>query len=198
MLKIFKKEPQKEQIESISNISTLVREGNDLFSDTLILLDETLAGNLFCAETIIVEQNGVLSGNITSKLCVVSGTINGNIISTDQMDIKSTAVIKGNIRSALINIEPGAVINGCVTIAQDKDTIAAFTKIKGYSPDEYMETQPAGEPKLKPRVLPVINTTEEKEKLQDRPFQIIHEPDRAAPHQNDGTGEDENTNKRWW
>lgn len=196
MLKYFKKEPQKEQTESISNISTLVREGNDLFSDTLILLDETLAGNLFCAETIIVEQNGVLSGNITSKLCVVSGTINGNIISTDQMDIKSTAVIKGNIRSALINIEPGAVINGCVTIAQDKDVLAAFTEIKGCSPDEFIETKPvANEPESAPQVQPVISNYEEK--LQDKPIDIIHGP-RAAPPQDDNAAADENTNQRWW
>src|SRR5476649_2244483 len=119
MLEIFRRSPKKELTTPISNINTLVREGNDLFSETLILLDEHLSGNLFCAEKIVVEQNGILSGNITSRLCVVSGTINGNIVSTDQMDIKSTAIIKGNIRSAMINIEPGAVINGSITVAED-------------------------------------------------------------------------------
>src|ERR1700761_2356133 len=112
MFDFLKRTPKKEPEASISNIATLVREGDDLFSDSLILLDESLSGNLFCAEDIVVEQNGILSGNVTAKRCVVSGTINGDIVSTDQMDIKSTAVIRGNIKSATINIEPGAVING--------------------------------------------------------------------------------------
>src|ERR1700722_13371727 len=140
MLNIFKKDTPKDLPSTASNISTLARDGNDLFSDTLILLDERLSGNLFCAEKIVVEQNGKLSGNITSKLCVVSGTINGNIVSTDQMDIKSTAIIKGNIRSAMINIEPGAVINGTITVAEDIHEVGYLLseRIKEFSTDEYL------------------------------------------------------------
>jgi cytoskeletal protein CcmA (bactofilin family) len=146
MLEIFRRYPKRDYVGPVSNIDDLVREGNDLFSDKLILLDERLSGNLFCTETIVVEQNGILSGNITSKLCVVSGTINGNIVSTDQMDIKSTAIIKGNIRSAMINIEPGAVINGTVTVAEDIHEVGYLLseRIKEFSTDEYLrDKQPA-------------------------------------------------------
>jgi len=222
MLEMFKKYPRKElNSNPVSNISGLVREGNDLFSDKLILLDESLSGNLFCAETIVVEQNGKLSGNITSKSCVVSGTINGNIVSTDQMDIKSTAIIKGNIQSALINIEPGAVINGCVTIMQDTSAIADLSeKIKGYSPDEYLEAKLAGwlvdaqptdntegnivvtEEKLQDKP-PIVNSAinEDEEKLQDKPIQITHASIQAAvppvvvPK---AAPSSEETNTRWW
>src|ERR1700749_750833 len=101
MLELFRKYTKKEEPAApISNLNTLVRKGNNLFSDTLILLAERLSGNLFCADKIVVEQNGVLSGNITSKLCVVSGTITGDIVTTGQMEVKSTAVIKGNITTA--------------------------------------------------------------------------------------------------
>jgi cytoskeletal protein CcmA (bactofilin family) len=145
MLKIFRK-GQKSLNSSNSNISSLVREGNDLFSDELILLDEKLSGNLFCAEKIVVEQNGILAGNIISKLCIVSGTITGNILSTGQMEIKSTAVIKGNIQSALLNIEPGAVINGRVTIAKDSAAITNLSrKINEHSTDEYLSAKQTGE-----------------------------------------------------
>jgi len=147
MLNIFKKDTPKDLPSTASNISTLARDGNDLFSDTLILLDERLSGNLFCAEKIVVEQNGILSGNITSKLCVVSGTINGNIVSSDQMDIKSTAIIKGNIQSALINIEPGAVINGSITIKENTSDVFSnlADKIKGFSENEYLTDKPYAE-----------------------------------------------------
>src|ERR1700744_2545250 len=96
---------KEEIVTPASNINTLTREGNDLFSDTQILLDERLSGNLFCTDTVVVEQNGVLSGNLTSKQCVVSGKITGDIVSADQIDVKSTAVIKGNITCASLNIE---------------------------------------------------------------------------------------------
>jgi len=213
MLEIFKRTPKKELVSPISNISNLVREGNDLFSDKLILLDESLSGNLFCAETIVVEQNGKLSGNITSKSCIVSGTINGNIVSTDQMDIKSTAIIKGNIQSALINIEPGAVINGCVTIMEDTAAVAGLSeKIKGYSPDEYQEAKTAGElldlNKVQVDVPSAAGFTAiNEEKLQDKPVQIVHEPvqqpiaqkDVTAPAKSpDTTSADQNINQRWW
>jgi len=214
MLEMFRKYPRKDIISPISNISGLVREGNDLFSDKLILLDESLSGNLFCAETIVVEQNGKLSGNITSKSCVVSGTINGNIVSTDQMDIKSTAIIKGNIQSALINIEPGAVINGCVTIMQDTAAVTDLSeKIKGYSPDEYQDAKAAGElaelNRVQVDVPSTVFTAINDEKLQDQPVQIVHEPivveqpiakkELVAPTKAPVSAPaDENINQRWW
>jgi len=212
MLEMFKKYPKKELISPISNISGLVREGNDLFSDKLILLDESLSGNLFCAETIVVEQNGKLSGNITSKSCVVSGTINGNIVSTDQMDIKSTAIIKGNIQSAIINIEPGAVINGCITIMQDTVAVTDLSeKIKGYSPDEYQDAKAAAElldlNHVQVDVPSVVFTAINEEKLQDKPVQIVHEPvqqplaqkELIAPTKDPmPTATDDNANQRWW
>jgi|GEM_PF-7011333 len=39
--------------------------------------NEKLSGNLFCAEKTIVEQNGVLTGNITIH---IDATVNGHII----------------------------------------------------------------------------------------------------------------------
>jgi cytoskeletal protein CcmA (bactofilin family) len=142
MLNIFKKETQ----EAISNIDSLIRKGDNLFSDSLILLDEKLAGNLFCSEKIVVEQNGALSGNITSKYCIISGTINGDILSTEEMQVKSTAVIKGNLKSALIHIEPGAIINGCITIAEDNNAVADLArKIQKYVTDECLEAKMVAE-----------------------------------------------------
>ncbi len=115
MLNIFKREPQP-VAEVTSNISELAREGNDFFSDELILLDEKLTGNLFCAEKVAIEQHAVLSGNITSKTCFVSGIVKGDITSLDLLEIRSTAIVMGNIQSASVNIEPGAVINGYITV----------------------------------------------------------------------------------
>jgi len=143
-MELFRKYPKKELVSNLSNINSLLRKGSEVFSDTLILLDEKLSGNLFCTEKVVIEQNGVLSGNITSKICVVSGAVNGNVLSTGQLEIKSTAIIRGNIKSALINIEPGAVINGSVTITNDTEAVIANVtkKIKEHSANKYLQDKP--------------------------------------------------------
>jgi cytoskeletal protein CcmA (bactofilin family) len=140
MLSIFKKETNT-VTESISNIKDLVHDGNDYFSDELIVLDERLTGNLFCAEKVAVELHGVLTGNITSKTCLVTGTVNGDILSLDLLDVKATAVVRGNIQSAKVNIEPGAVINGYITVGEDIEALTIQWNKTKFSTDDYLTTK---------------------------------------------------------
>lgn len=190
MFEFFKRSAKKEPEAPISNIATLVREGDNLLSDSLILLDERLSGNLFCAEEIVVEQNGILSGNMTAKRCIVSGTINGDIVSTDEMNIKSTAVIRGTIKSPAINIEPGAIINGKVIIATDNKAGAKLMeRINNHSADEYLSAKLAAEKAeqdsleaLAERSIAVPKAVVKPAvpQLQDKPVTINHgEPDEA-------------------
>jgi cytoskeletal protein CcmA (bactofilin family) len=139
MLSIFKKETPA-ITESISNIKDLVNEGNDYFSDELIILDEQLTANLFCAENVVIEQHGVLTGNITSKTCQVAGIVNGNITSLDLLDIKATAVVRGNIASSAVNIEPGAVINGYITVGEDIEGLTEQWNRTKFSTHEHLIT----------------------------------------------------------
>lgn len=138
MLKLFRKKPQKTEIHSLSNINGLVREGNDYLSDKVIFLDQKLVGNLFCSEEIFIEKDGELQGNICGKHCVISGTITGNISATELLEITKTAIIKGKIRATDICIEPGAVVNGAITIGEDKAAaITLATRIKKHTHEEY-------------------------------------------------------------
>ena len=140
MLKIFRKAPKKQVINSLSNINALVREGNDYLSDRVIFLDQKLFGNLFCSENIFIEKDGQLDGNICSKHCVIGGVVNGNISATELLEITKTAVIKGKVRATSICIEPGAIVNGAITIGEDKVANATLTqRIKKHTADEYAE-----------------------------------------------------------
>jgi cytoskeletal protein CcmA (bactofilin family) len=140
MLKLFRKKPQKTVINSLSNINGLVREGNDYLSDKVIFLDQKLAGNLFCSEEIFIENDGELQGNICGKHCVISGTVTGNISTTELLEITKTAVIRGKIRATDICIEPGAVVNGAITIGEDKAAATTLSnRIKKHTPEEYAE-----------------------------------------------------------
>ncbi len=124
----------------MSNINGLVREGNDYLSDKVIFLDQKLVANLFCSEEIFIEKDGNLSGNICGKHCVISGTVTGNISTTELLEITKTAVIRGKIRATDICIEPGAVVNGAITIGEDKaSAVTLANRIKKHTPEEYAE-----------------------------------------------------------
>ncbi|GAA4100155.1 bactofilin family protein [Mucilaginibacter panaciglaebae] len=137
MLSIFKKETPIIN-EPASNIKDLAHDGHNYFSDELILLDEPLSGNLFCAEKVLIEQHGILKGNVTSKTCLVTGQVNGNILSLDLLDIKATAIVRGNIQSAKVNIEPGAVINGYITVGEDIEALTEQWNKTKFSTDQYL------------------------------------------------------------
>jgi cytoskeletal protein CcmA (bactofilin family) len=142
MLKFFRKTPQKPVINSLSNINGLVREGNDYLSDKVIFLDQKLAGNLFCSEEIFIEKDGELQGNICGKHCVISGTVTGNISTTELLEITKTALIKGKIRATDICIEPGAVVNGAITIGEDKSAaVNLANRIKKHTANQYAEAR---------------------------------------------------------
>lgn len=126
----------------MSNINGLVREGNDYLSDKVIFLDQKLAGNLFCSEEIFIEKDGELQGNICGKHCVISGTVTGNISTTELLEITKTAIIKGKVRATDICIEPGAVVNGAITIGEDKSAVTILSnRIKKHTTDEYAEAR---------------------------------------------------------
>jgi|GEM_PF-2076341 len=140
MLSIFKKDTTI-TTESTSNIKNLAHDGHNYFSDELIVLDETLTGNLFCAGKVLVEQHGIINGNVTSKTCAVTGQVNGDILSLDLLDIKATAIVHGNIQSAKVSIEPGAVINGYITVGEDIEALTLRWNKTKFSTDQHLSAK---------------------------------------------------------
>jgi cytoskeletal protein CcmA (bactofilin family) len=168
MLSIFKKETPIVN-EPASNLKDLAHDGHNYFSDELILLDETLSGNLFCAEKVLIEQHGILKGNITSKTCLVTGLVNGNILALDLLDIKATAIVRGNIQSAKVNIEPGAVINGYITVGEDIEALTEQWNKTKFSTDQHLTVKPNRELSIVDNSSPAapITTEDKADKLAD-------------------------------
>lgn len=117
MLNLFKRGPKQPPIES--NINSLICKGNDYFAAELILLNERLTGNFYCAEDIVIERMAQFTGNIAGKNCIISGKTTGDITATEHLFIRESAVINGNVNAPAIDIEPGAVINGIVKTGTD-------------------------------------------------------------------------------
>jgi cytoskeletal protein CcmA (bactofilin family) len=199
MLSIFKKETPNID-EPVSNIHSLVRDGNDYFSDELIILAEKLTGNLFCAEKVLIERNGKLTGNITAKDCVVTGTVTGDITSLDLLEIKSTAVVIGDIQSALVNVEPGAVINGYITVGEDIEALTEQWNKTKFSTDDYLAAKlktELAELNKAEETVNIIVKTEEKSPVQHIPQKEKPKPIAAAPVIEEPKKEESNI-QRWW
>ncbi|HCN84964.1 MAG TPA: hypothetical protein DIT07_15305 [Sphingobacteriaceae bacterium] len=109
LIKKFKPSPQKDSTSIKPNSKNLV-------SVDSILLNEHVKVNIYSLKEVNIDKEGVVTGNIHSKSCVVNGKVNGNILSSEYIEVKNTAVIEGNIKSGSIQIEAGSMINGFISI----------------------------------------------------------------------------------
>ena len=81
----------------------------------------TLQGNISEAAngqgTLVVDQAGVLFGDIKYSNLIVIGRFEGSIEVTGRIEVYPSAVILGNIRYKQINIHPDAKVNGVLSCA---------------------------------------------------------------------------------
>jgi cytoskeletal protein CcmA (bactofilin family) len=95
---------------------TIKPNSKNLVSPDCILLNEHVKVNIYSLKEVNIDKEGVVTGNIHSKSCIVNGKVHGNILSSDYIEVKNTAVIEGNIKSGSIQIEAGSMINGFISI----------------------------------------------------------------------------------
>ena len=126
--KYFDKGRPNDSIAKLHN--SIARIDNSFISSSSILLDEVLTGDIYSLKEVIVGENAVISGNITSRTCTVKGKVFGNIISTEYAVIQFKAEIDGDIRAESIQIEPGAVINGHIQIEDSIDEYDLVEMVK--------------------------------------------------------------------
>jgi cytoskeletal protein CcmA (bactofilin family) len=97
-------------------------------------------GNILEAEssksTLVIDKEGVLTGDLHYSNLIVAGTIEGSITVDEQMVVHPSAVILGNIRYKSIDIHPDARVNGilsCVAldvVKPNKSEVISFEPIQ--------------------------------------------------------------------
>ena len=100
-------------------ISTIIGEGyvftGELQGPSVIRIEGKIIGNVNVDSGVILGENGIIEGNITSQSVIIYGTVNGNI-KTTQLEIKKTGLINGEISTDTLEIELGAKYNGRLTM----------------------------------------------------------------------------------
>lgn len=71
--------------------------------------------------TLVIDKDGVLTGDLHYSNLIVAGTIIGTITVSEKMEVYPTAIIRGDIRYKVLDIHPDAKVNGLLScIALDK------------------------------------------------------------------------------
>ncbi len=87
----------------------------DLVSDSNILIEGELNGNISCAGKVHIGPTGKIKGNLVCLNAEVEGMLDGELTIENLLILRSTARIKGNIETLKLHIEEGAFFEGsCV------------------------------------------------------------------------------------
>jgi cytoskeletal protein CcmA (bactofilin family) len=87
-------------------------KGSIKFANNLIFAGR-IEGELVSPEgTLIVAENAVVYGNVTSKIVIVEGEVHGNINVLERCELRSRSQLIGDLRSPRLIIEEGATFVG--------------------------------------------------------------------------------------
>jgi len=67
--------------------------------------------------TLVIDKDGILTGNLHYTNLIVSGTIEGIITVDEKIEVYPGALIRGDIYYKSIDIHPNARVNGLLTCA---------------------------------------------------------------------------------
>ncbi|MEN9968825.1 MAG: hypothetical protein RIR94_1008 [Bacteroidota bacterium] len=87
----------------------------DLTSDSNILLEGEVNGNVSCAGRVIIGASGKINGNLVCVNAEIDGAMDGQLMVENLLVMRATARIKGDIQTMKLHIEEGAFFEGaCV------------------------------------------------------------------------------------
>lgn len=103
-----------------NTIDTLIGARTELKGDVTfaggLRIDGKLKGNVTAKgegnSTLILSENAVVIGNVSVPHMIVNGTIKGNVRAAERIELQPKAEITGDIFYKVIEVSPGAIING--------------------------------------------------------------------------------------
>lgn len=172
--------------------------GDEFISSSSIVLDKKISGDFYCLEEVIIDVDAYITGKIITNQCVIKGRVSGNVLSLKNVVIKNTAIVEGEITAGAVEVESGAVINGCITLQQGLQAPELIKKVReGYLDDsrkEFLFLEPTELPSTQVKNEPVlVNTTD-----LDPPADPIPESLPNKPTPSKITIPDNSNDSNWW
>jgi len=77
-----------------------------------LCLDGEHEGDITTGGTLIVNEKGLVQGNITAKEIICKGEIKGNISASEKLTVHSIGSLQGDVVAPAVKIAPGAMFKG--------------------------------------------------------------------------------------
>ena len=101
-------------------VGTFLGKGATFKGDLTVMgilhVDQKFEGQIN-SDILIVNETGVVEGNIIAGSIVCKGRINGNAIALQKLEVHSNGSITGDVHTPVMKIEEGARLNGRYYVA---------------------------------------------------------------------------------
>ncbi len=104
---------------------TVIR-GNISSADGLCV-EGTVVGDIACSGKVIIRETGFLEGDLSCRQAELSGRVRGDVFSSGMIRIRSTGKIEGDLHSGTIEVEPGAWLEGQLSIKPNPENDKQYT-----------------------------------------------------------------------
>ena len=130
-----------------NTIDTLIGAKTEIKGDIVfsggLRIDGKVKGSVSAREagsTLVLSENGAITGNVSVPHMIVNGAIKGNVRSAERIELQPKADITGDVTYKTIEMALGAAINGNLIRepAADKSAVAV-TKLKSVAAGPELE-----------------------------------------------------------
>lgn len=77
-----------------------------------LCLDGAHEGDITTGGTLIINEKGLVHGNISAAEIICKGKIEGNVSAAKQLTLQSTGTLLGDVVASAVQIAPGALFQG--------------------------------------------------------------------------------------
>ena len=114
MISSAKKYP--EQAQASNRILAGTSINGDVISDGDIRVDGKVAGNMKVTGKLVIGENGRVECEVECKNAAIAGQLEGTLNVAQTLSLSASAKVKGKVKVEKLAVEPGAEINGSVSM----------------------------------------------------------------------------------
>jgi cytoskeletal protein CcmA (bactofilin family) len=104
-------------IETTGKVKINGKQNGDVQGASVDLMDCTVRGNVSASDSIVVDSNSVIIGDIKCGNLTFDGKIKGNVHVMGNVNCQGNAVVIGDVTSTTITVESGARLQGSVQVS---------------------------------------------------------------------------------
>jgi cytoskeletal protein CcmA (bactofilin family) len=88
----------------------------DIVSDGDIRVDGKVAGSMKVTGKLVIGENGLVEGEVECKNAAIAGQLEGTLKVNQTLSLTASAKLQGKVQVEKLAVEPGAEINGSVSM----------------------------------------------------------------------------------